>query len=250
MDKPLHGRRILVTGGATGIGRAICVRLAREGAEVVVNCRTRLQEADQLVLEITRAGGTARVVRGDVTDPAKARALVEDLAGSGGVQGLVHAASAPLSENRFNRAEWESFEQHWQVSVKAAFNLAQAFVAQSELCRPESLVFLLSSVTFGTPPAEKSAYTTAKFALLGLARSLAVELAGRRIRVNCVSPGFAETSLTSHIDPRLKEMIARSVPLKRLASPDEIASAVAFLLNPENGYLTGINLPVTGGGAM
>jgi len=93
-------------------------------------------------------------------------------------------------------------------------------------------------------------YTTAKFALLGLARSLAVELAGRRIRVNCVSPGFAETSLTSHIDPRLKEMIARSVPLKRLASPDEIASAVAFLLNPENGYLTGINLPVTGGGAM
>src|SRR5205823_4243865 len=112
-----------------------------------------------------------------------------------------------------------------------------------DACRREAMVFVLSSVTLGVPPAEKSPYTSAKYGLLGLARTLAAELSSRQIRVNCVSPGFVETSLTAHVDPRVKEMIARSVPLKRLASPEDVSAAVAYLLSPEAAYVTGVNFP-------
>jgi len=243
-------QRILVTGGASGIGRAICLRLARDGKHVLINCRTRGEAAAALVAKIKRDGGTAEVACTDVTDSVAVHSMILEQAALGGLQGLVHAASAPLQECRFTRAQWESFEQHWRVTVQGAFNLTQAFIAQAETCQPEAIVFLLSSVTLGAPPLEKSAYTAAKYALLGLARTLAVELASRRIRVNCISPGFTETPLTSHIDSRIKEMIARAVPLKRLAQGDDVAHAAAFLLSPESSYLTGVNLPVTGGAAM
>lgn len=243
-------RRVLVTGGASGIGRAICLRLAREGVEVVINYRTRSEEAQALVQEITRLGGRAHPACGDVVDPAAVQRLVGEWAAQGGLQGVVHAASAPLGEARFTRTEWTGFQHHLDVTLRGAFNLMQAFAGQPEACRPESAVLLLSSVTMGIPPVEKSAYTSAKYALLGLARSLAVELASRRIRVNCVSPGFAETPLTERVDPRVKEMIARAVPLKRLATVEEIASAVTFLLHPENSYVTGVNLPVAGGAVI
>lgn len=239
-----------MTGGASGLGRAICLRLAQDGAHVVINCRTRSDEAAALAEKIVHGGGVAQIARADVSDPAAVRAMVTELGGQGGIQGLVHAASAPLHEGRFVRSEWGMFEQHWRVTVQGAFNLTRAFIEQAEACHPEAIVFLLSSVTVGPPPAEKSAYTTAKYALLGLARSLAVDLAARRIRVNCLSPGFAETSLTAHVDPRLKEIIARAVPLKRLALPEDVAHAAAFLLSPESSYLTGVNLPVAGGSVM
>jgi len=250
MPALLKARRIIVTGGASGFGRAICLRLAKDGAHVIVNCRTRHDEAATLVAEIERSGGSADVISADVTDGAAVRVMLEQQTAQGGIQGLVHAASAPLRDSRFGRTPWDSFEQHWRVAVQGAYNLTQAFIAQPESCSPESIVFILSSGTLGVPPGDKAAYITAKYALLGLARSLAVELAARRIRVNCLSPGFAETPLTAHVDPRVKELIARAVPLKRLAEPEEIAQAVAYLSGPNSGYLTGVNLPIAGGAVM
>lgn len=245
----LKNRRILVTGGATGIGRAICLRLAAEGAEVIVGHRTRDQAAQEVVRAIEANGGLARAARADVTHATEVADLFAAEA-NGGIQAVVHAASAPLNEARFTRAEWGTFQSHIDVALKGGFNLARAFAAQPDEAQPAALIFILSSVTLGVPPAEKAAYTAAKYALLGLAKTLAVELAARRIRVNCVSPGFVETPLTAHVDPRLKEMIARAVPLKRLAGAEEVASAVAFLAHPENAYITGANLPVAGGSAM
>ncbi|MEN9637329.1 MAG: hypothetical protein RL077_5733 [Verrucomicrobiota bacterium] len=245
-----ESKRVFVSGGATGIGRAICVRLAREGHEVAVGYRSRAEEAARVVDEITAAGGRALAVAGDVSDAGAMAAAFAQFQEKGGIQSVVHSASAPLKDARFTKIEWDDFRTHHDVAVKGAFNLARAFVQQAPEAQARSLVFVLSSVTFGVPPAEKSSYTSAKYALLGLARTLAIELASRGIRVNCVSPGFVETQLTAHIDPRVKEMITRSVPLKRLAAAEDVAASVAFLLHADNGYVTGANLPVAGGTVM
>lgn len=243
-------RRVFVSGGATGIGRSICLRLALEGYEVVVGYRTRAEQAKQVVDEIIGAGGQALVAAVDVSDAAAVTEAFKRFQDMGGIQSLVHAASAPLRDARFSKIDWDIFQTHYDVTVKGAFNLVRAFMGQAQETQVQSLVFLLSSVTIGVPPAEKSGYTSAKYALLGLARTLAIELASRGIRVNCVSPGFVETPLTAHVDSRLKEMIARTVPLKRLAAAEDVAAAVAFLLRPDSGYLTGINLPLAGGTVM
>lgn len=246
MSGRLAGQRVLVTGGASGIGAAIVERLAAEGAHVLVNYRSREAAARALCGAVADRGGTATPLRADVTDPDAVARMLREASDGGGVHGLVHAASAPLAAERFRKTSWETFEAHHATGVRAAFLLVQGCLA----AQPATLrwvVFVLSSVTLGTPPADKAAYVTGKHALLGLSRALAAELAAKGVRVNAVSPGFTPTELTAGVDPRIQELIAKSVPLKRLCRPEDVAASVAFLASDEAAYLTGVNLPVAGG---
>ncbi len=160
---------------------------------------------------------------------------------------MVHAANAPLAELRFRKASWEDFARQLDVAVHGAVLLTQGFLAQGKDVRPESVLFVLSSVTRGRPPTQKSHYVTAKYGLLGLSLALATELAPKRIRVNCLSPGFVRTDLTAGVDDRIVDLIQRSVPLGRLCSPEDIAGMAAFLLSADACHLTGLNIPVDGG---
>ena len=250
MLRRLENQRVLVTGGATGIGREICLRLAREGAGIWINYRTREEDALSLKAELEQIGASAWLGQADVCDPEQVNALLEDVAREGGVHSLVHAASAPLTDKKFRKTEWDAFTKHWEVTVRGAYLLIRGCLALKADTRLESVVFIVSSATLGVPPADKSPYVTAKYALLGLARCMAVELASKGVRVNCVSPGFTPTRLTAHVDERIQELIARSVPMKRLCSPEDVAGAVAFLLSTDSAYLTGVNLPVCGGARM
>jgi 3-oxoacyl-[acyl-carrier protein] reductase len=241
MRRALEGRDILVTGAAGAIGGAICARLAAAGATVLINYRTRESQAVDLKARLEAAGHRCRLVRADVTDAEQ----VGELFRLGPVSDIVHAASPPLREARFRKTPWTDFTSHWDVAVKGLVLLTQGALGQGAPLRTATIV--LSSVTLGNPPVEKSAYVTAKFAALGLARALAVELAAKGVRVNSVSPGFTPTELTANVDPRIQELIARAVPLQRLCTPDDVAGAVAFLVGPDAEYLSGVNLPVAGG---
>lgn len=243
-------QRILVAGGATGFGQAICERLAGEGAHVLINYRSRRDAANGVARAIREKGGKADVFRANITDASEVAAMLEDIARDGGVSALVHSASAPLKEARFRSSQWSDYASHWEVAVKGAYHLTQGLLGLAAPVKLESVVFLLSSVTLGNPPVEKAPYISAKYALMGLARALAVELGSKGVRVNSVSPGFAETPLTAHVDPRVRDLIARSTPLKRLATPEDVAGAVAYLLSRDSVYVTGANLPVAGGVAM
>ena len=249
-QRRLENRRVLVTGGATGIGRQICLRLCSEGAHVWINYRTRKNQALALKAELERMGGSAWLGQADVSDREQVDALLEGVAQKGGIHSLIHAASAPLVDKRFRKTEWEAFNRHWEVAVHAAYLLIQKSLVLEADARIESVVFILSSATLGVPPVDMSPYVSAKYALLGLARCLAVELASRGVRVNCVSPGFTPTHLTDHVDERIQQVIARSVPMKRLCSPQDVAAAVAFLVSADSSYLTGVNLPVCGGARL
>lgn len=246
----LQNKRVLVTGGASGIGRQTSLRLASEGAHIWVNYRTREADALSLKREIEQTGASAELICADVSNPEQVNTLLHDVARTGGVHSLVHAASAPLTEGRFRKTEWSAFAKQFEVTVQGGYLLVQGLLACKSNIRLESVVFILSSVTLGVPPAGKSPYITAKYALLGLARSLAVELAAKGVRVNCVSPGFTQTALTAQVDERIQQLIVGSVPLKRLATPEDVAAAVAFLVSTDSSYLTGVNLPVSGGVVM
>jgi NAD(P)-dependent dehydrogenase (short-subunit alcohol dehydrogenase family) len=246
-ERRLENQRVLVAGGASGIGRQICSRLAHEGAQVWINYRSRGTEAESLQAELAQAGAIARLVQADVCDETQVAEMLAHIEQGGGVHSLVYAPSAPLKDKKFVKTDWAAFVRHWEVAVHGAYLLIQGLLALNAETRLESVVIILSSVTLGLPPVEKSPYVSAKYALLGLAHCLAVELAPKGVRVNCVSPGFTATGLNAGVDERIQELIARSVPLKRLCTPEEIASAVTFLLSAESAYVTGVNLPITGG---
>lgn len=240
-DGRFAGQTILVCGAATGIGAATARLLAREGAGVIVQYRTREAEALQVCADVLAAGGRARVAQGDLTDAATAAAL---FAGAEPIDAFVHAISAPLGAEPFAAAGWPAFAAQLEASVKTAFLLLQAALA----CEPcaRAGVFVSSIVTSGAPPKDWSAYVTAKSALAGLVRSVAQEAAGRGLRLNLVSPGLTETPLTAGIDPRRRELAGRATPLKRLGTVDEAAAAIAFLLSNESAYIAGADLPVAG----
>lgn len=237
---------MLVTGGATGIGREICLRLAREGASVCINYRTREADAASLKAEID-ALQPAALMHADIRDPGAVSRLVADMAQRGGIHGLVHAASAPLGDQSFRKTDWERFVDHWQVAVHGAYLLVQGLLAEQSAASLESIVFVLSSSTIGTPPVNKSPYVSAKYALLGLARCLAVELAPKGVRVNCVSPSLTPIGLTAGLDERIQDLIRRAIPMRRLCAPEDVAAAVAFLLSRDSAFITGVNLPLSGG---
>ena len=238
----MAGKKILICGGATGIGAAVAAFAAGEGAEVVVNYRSRETDALALCARLRDQGDRASGVRADLSDPDAVAAMI---AGLGPIDGFVHSVSAPIAGEALSTLEWPAFQRQWEASVKSAFLLVKALLASATI--PRAGVFVSSAVVSGVPPRDWSSYVTAKYGLLGFVRSIAQDAAERGLRLNLVSPGLTETPLTAELDARRRELVGRATPLKRLGTAEEAAAAIAFLLSDESAYIVGADLPVTGG---
>src|SRR5947209_9312418 len=245
-DERFRGQTILVCGGATGIGAAIVRLLASQGATVWIQYRRREAEALELCRQLRSEGASAETFCADLTVAAQVENLIQ---AAGEIDGLVHSVSPPLPNELFYQLDWSEYVEHWRTSVQSAYLLLK-YSLDSQPCSLQSVVLLLSTCTIGVPPKNWAPYISAKYALLGLSKSMAVELADRCIRINCVSPGFTSTPLTAHIEPRFQEFIARAIPMRRLGTVDDAALATAFLLSKKSGFITGINLAVSGGTVM
>ena len=163
---------------------------------------------------------------------------------------LVNAASGPLELRSATDLEWSDYLQHLEFQVRAVASISRAVHPFMKRAGGGSIVNVLSQVTGNSPAPRMADYVTAKYALLGLSKALAVEWANDRIRVNMVSPGLVQTELTQHYHDKVFKMEAARNPLRRLATPDDVARSVAFLVGDEASYLTGVNLFVTGGQVM
>jgi 3-oxoacyl-[acyl-carrier protein] reductase len=240
----------LVTGASRGLGAEIARVLGNRGIAVAVNYFQSAERADGVVQAIRAGGGHAVALRADVRSANDVRHLVDDVvARFGRLDHLVNVATGELRQERFTDLEWSAFEHHLAYQLKAVVHVCQA--AYPALKRAGgSVVNVLSQVTFGAPPGQMADYVAAKHALHGLSKALAAEWAADGIRVNMVSPGLVQTELTQHYQDRVFKMEAARTPLRRLASPGDVARVVAFLLGQESAFLTGINLPVTGGQVM
>jgi 3-oxoacyl-[acyl-carrier protein] reductase len=238
----------IVTGGAGGIGRAVCRTLARDGFAVVVGYRSHEGRASALVQEIEAAGGAAAASKVDVTDVAAIDAAVSTaIRRFGGIGVVVHTASPQIGPTDFDDLEWPAILDHVTTDVGGAFHLAKACVPHMRTQGFGRIVLITSGELDGPPTPKWMAYAVGKAALATFARSLAVELGPAGITVNCVSPGMTDTALIGDLSEKARLVLARRAPLRRLAQPEDVAEAVSYLVSPRADYVTGETIRVNGG---
>jgi len=245
----LAGQAAIVTGAARGIGRAIAVALAREGAAVVVNYREQAEAAAGVVRTIRELGADAVAVRADVTDPAAARSLVASAIDRWGrLDILVNNAGVAMYRLLLDMSvdEWDAV---MAVHLRGAFNCSQA--ALPHMIRAgRGRIINISSVWGQVGAANEVAYSTAKAGLIGFTRALAKEVSRAGITVNAVAPGAIETDMLAGLSGEELAELADSIPLGRLGRPEEVAAAVVYLASPAAAYLTGQVISPNGGMAM
>jgi 3-oxoacyl-[acyl-carrier protein] reductase len=236
----------IVTGGSGGIGAAICARLAADGFAVVVGYRSDEEEARRVAAAID---GRAVAVKADVA--TEAQLLVERAVRDfGGVSVLVNGASPRIAAAPFDALEWDAVRRQLDVQVGGAFALAKAAVPHMRERRHGQIISIVSQAIEGTPTPGWTAYAVAKSALATFSRQLAAELGPAGITVNCVAPGMTETRLIGDIPEKQRLIAARQTPLRRLATVEDVAGAVAYLASDDAAFVTGEILRVNGGQVM
>jgi 3-oxoacyl-[acyl-carrier protein] reductase len=234
----------LVTGSSRGIGRAIALRLARDGFDVVVHCRDRRDAADAVQSEIAALGRGCRVLQFDVSDrAATAAALLADIGEHGCYYGIVCNAGI-ARDNSFPSMSGEDWDSVIATNLDGFFNVLNPLTMPMVQRRKPGRIVTLSSVSGLLGNRGQVNYSAAKAGIIGATKALALELAKRAITVNCVAPGFVETEMTQGAP---LEEILKHVPLRRAGLPDEVAAAVSFLMSADAAYITRQVISVDGG---
>ena len=236
----------LVTGSSRGIGRAVALRLAREGYAVCVNCRQRIDLARQLAGQIGAEGGRAIAVQADVSDRAAVDAMVEQVRQTFGPVTLLVNNAGVAGMALFQDVTDELWDRYFSVNLNGARNTIQA-VLPAMLHEKGGCIVNVSSIWGQHGASCEVTYSCPKHALIGLTRSLAMELAPTHIRVNCVAPGVIRTDMLDALPPEVLPQLAQETPLGRLGTPEDIAHAVAFLAGDQASFITGQVLTCDGG---
>jgi 3-oxoacyl-[acyl-carrier protein] reductase len=248
-DRP---RVAVVTGGAGGIGRAVCRRLAEDGHHVVVNYRSRGDRAAEIAAGIAAGGAVGAIaVQADVATDAGAEALHRAAVREFGPVGvLVNNASPRINPKPLAALEWADVQEQLDVQVRGAFAMTRAVVPAMSERGWGRIVNVTSQVVDGPPTVTWTGYAMAKGALEVFSRYMAAELGPRGITVNCVAPGMTETALIGDISEKAQLIAARQTPLRRLARPADVAAAVAWLVSDDAAFVTGDTVAVNGGSVM
>ena len=236
---------ILVTGSSRGIGRAIALRLAQAGYDLVLHCRSRRDEAEAVQAAIQALGRQARVLQFDIADRAACAAALEaDLAAHGACYGVVCNAGL-TRDGAFPALSDEDWDQVLRTNLDGFYNVLHPLVMPMIRRRAPGRIVCITSVSGLIGNRGQVNYSASKAGVIGAAKALALELAKRRITVNCVAPGLIDTDMVDAGLP-LEEILA-AIPMQRMGTPEEVAAAVAFLMSPEAGYVTRQVLAVNGG---
>jgi 3-oxoacyl-[acyl-carrier protein] reductase len=237
-------RRALVTGSSRGIGRAIALRLAKDGFSVTLHCRSGIAEARKVATEIAQFGNGAEILQFDVRDRAAAKAALEaDVAANGAFYAVVVNAGI-ARDNTFAALSDEDWDEVLDTSLGGFYNVMRPLVMPMVRARNGGRIVILSSVSGVMGNRGQVNYSAAKAGLAGAAKALAVELASRKITVNCVAPGPIATDMIAGAP--LEEML-KMVPVGRVGTPEEVAATVAFLLSDDAAYITRQVIGVNGG---
>ncbi|MEJ0008020.1 MAG: 3-oxoacyl-ACP reductase FabG [Steroidobacteraceae bacterium] len=236
---------VLVTGSSRGIGRAIALRLANDGYDVVVHCRSRRGDADQVAEGIRHMGRRARVLQFDVADRiACASTLAEDIETNGTYYGVVCNAGH-ARDDAFPAMTGDTWDSVVHGNLDGFYNVLHPLVMAMVRRRAPGRIVTLSSASGVMGNRGQTNYSAAKAGIIGATKALALELAKRQITVNCVAPGFINTDmLQAH--PPLEEVV-RSIPMQRAGTVEEVAAMVSFLVSPESSYITRQVIDVNGG---
>lgn len=245
----LQGKVALVTGAAQGIGRAIALRLAQEGASVVIEDRVANDRARETLAQVQATGARACLIEGDVAQVEAVRqVMTEAVAQMGRVDILVNNAGVERRAGFLDVTEAD-YDLVLDVNLKGVFFLTQAFARHVRDRGDGGRIVNISSVHEELPFPHFASYCASKGGVKMLMRDLSVELAPLGITINNIAPGAIKTPINAHLmsDPALMTALKRNIPLQRLGSPEEVAGAVAFLCGGDASYMTGSTLFIDGG---
>ena len=245
----LEGKKALVTGASRGIGRAIALALAAEGADIAVNYAGNQAAAEAVAAEIEAMGCKAIIIQADISSNEAATAMVEQVAKEfGRVDILVNNAGITRDGllMRMKEADWDAV---LTTNLKGVFNCTKAAIKYMMKQKAGHIVNI-SSVVGVNGNAGQANYAAAKAGVIGFTKATAKELAARGITVNAVAPGFIQTDMTAVLNEKQVEAMQATIPLKRLGEPEDIAKAVVFLASDDANYITGQTLNVDGGMVM
>jgi len=235
---------VLVTGASRGIGRAIALRLAKDGFNIVVHCRSRIEEAEQLCTEIRSLGVEARSLSFDIADRARsAELLLQDVETHGAYYGVV-CNSGIAKDNAFPAMTGDEWDSVIHTNLDGFYNVLQPLVMPMVRRRKPGRIVTLASVSGIAGNRGQTNYSAAKAGIMAASKSLALELAKRDITVNCVAPGLIETDMVSQ---ELADEAIKMIPLRRMGQADEVASLVSFLISDQAAYITRQVISVNGG---
>ena len=245
----LDGKCALVTGASRGIGRAIAVKLASEGAKVALNYAGNAAAAEEVKKEIEASGGQAITVQADVSDPASVEAMVQTVVDAFGQIDILVNNAGITRDGLLLRMKDEDFDAVINTNLKGIFYTTK-LVSKLMMKKRFGRIVNMASVVGLTGNAGQTNYAAAKAGVIGFSKSAAKELAARGITVNMVAPGFIETDMTAVIPEKAKEAMMGGIPLGRAGKPEDVANAVLFLVSDQAAYITGQVLKVDGGMVM
>ena len=245
----LSGKNALVTGGSRGIGRAVCLELARQGANVAVNYAGSAQAAEEVAAACRDLGVEAFAVQANVADAAAVDAMVKEvITRFGSIDILVNNAGITKDKLALQLKE-EEFDAVVDTNLKGAFLCMKACYRPMMKQRYGRIINMSSVVGLRGNPGQAN-YAASKAGLIGMSKSIAKELASRNVTVNLVAPGFIDTDMTAVLPEAARTALLSSIPMARLGQPEDVARAVAFFASEHAGYITGQVLCVDGGMAV
>ena len=245
----LDGKVALVTGASRGIGRAIALKLAAEGAKVAINYAGNTAKAEEVKAEIEKNGGEAILVQADVADSAAVEAMVNATVEAFGQIDILVNNAGITRDGLMMRMKDEDFDAVINTNLKGVFYCTK-LVSKLMMKKRSGRIINMASVVGLMGNAGQTNYAAAKAGVIGFSKSAAKELAARGITVNMVAPGFIDTDMTAAMTDKAKEMTLTGIPLNRMGTPEDVANAVLFLASDYASYITGQVINVDGGMVM
>ncbi len=238
---------VVIIGASSDIGLNLIENISEEALILA-----HYNSSDEKLLELSQIINNELVtLKADLSQENQLNQFIETVEFNYGIPSKIIHLAAPKFENiRFKDIAWASFQNELNISLKSIVLILNRFLPKMAKVKQGKVVIMLSSVVINVPPKALTQYTTIKYAMLGLVRSLASEYADKNIQINSVSPSMVETKFLDNINEKLVELTAYTHPLKRNAKIEEITPIIKMLISKESDYMNGINIPITGGSAF